>query len=324
MKISKVFDPSEGFAPLVDLVEVTDPTLAHRDNRWWMYLAGQTAHDASTHLFSASLPEGAPLAAAGWRITADPSDSTKVALLSGRARSAPWDRNGGRHCPSYVKGWDPHCRTWVERIYYAGSAEQLWGPYTIGYLEWDGQAWVDQPTPAFTASEPWERGSVYEPNILFHDGKWKLWYVAGSNQEDYLVHGYSESEDGRTNWTPHKIFAPAEWKLFDFCVIHRQHHFEAVFSRVWLAKIPQPETTGLWWTQCDTPSPEFSDWSEAVQIMTTADSPWRTAPWKPAARYSDVDPQKLVVYFDALRHTGEPGPFPFAFTLGCLELDRPK
>jgi len=319
-----VFDPAAGFAQLVDLAEITDATLAQRANRWWMYLAGQTVHDASTHLFSASLPENAPLASTGWRITADPPGSTKVALLSGRSRSAAWDQNGGRHCPAYVKGWDPHRRTWVERIYYAGSAEQLWGPYTIGYLEWNGEAWLDQPAPAFTASEPWERGSVYEPNVLFHDGKWKLWYVSGSNHEDYLVHGYAESEDGRSNWTRHKVFAPAECKLFDFCVIPCQHHFEAVFSRVWVAKTPPPESTGLWWCQCDTPSPEFSAWSEPVPILTAAGSPWHSAPWKPAVRSSETHPNTLLVFFDGLRHTGDPGPFPFAFTLGCLELERPK
>ena len=82
----------------------------------------------------------------------------------------------------------------MERIYYAGAAEYLWGPYTIGFLEWDGEDWVDQTHPAFVANEEWERGSVYEPNLIYHDGRWKLWYVAGSNQEDYLVHGYAESE----------------------------------------------------------------------------------------------------------------------------------
>jgi lysophospholipase L1-like esterase len=27
-----------------------------------------------------------------------------------------------------------------------------------------------------------------------------LWYVAGSDHEDYLVHGYTESADGCTSW----------------------------------------------------------------------------------------------------------------------------
>ncbi len=63
-----MFDLADGFAPLVDLVEITDATLAQHHSRWWMYLAGETVHDASTYLFSASLPEGSLLTATGWRI----------------------------------------------------------------------------------------------------------------------------------------------------------------------------------------------------------------------------------------------------------------
>ena len=48
--------------------------------------------------------------------------------------------------PIVCEGWDPHARKWVERIYYAGAAENLWGPYTIGYLEWDGASgWISAP-----------------------------------------------------------------------------------------------------------------------------------------------------------------------------------
>ena len=39
--------------------------------------------------------------------------------------------------------------------------------------------WVDQSTPALT-NEDWEHGSVYEPNLIYHGSKWKMWYVAGS------------------------------------------------------------------------------------------------------------------------------------------------
>jgi hypothetical protein len=207
---TKIFDPADGFAPLTDPISITDSTVAKRGDRWWMYMGGRVKGKPGINFFSASLPEGAPLSAGGWIVTPERNDGTKIAHLAGQEISKNWDLRGGRHCPSYVRGWDPQRREWVERIYYAGGAGNFLGPYTIGYLEWDGNKWLDQPAPCFVANEEWEHGSVYEPNLIYHDGKWKLWYVAGSNQEDYLVHGYAESADGRTNWTKHQIFFPAQ------------------------------------------------------------------------------------------------------------------
>jgi hypothetical protein len=310
----KVFDPADGYAPLTNVDEMIDATLARHGDQWWMYLAGGIHGHPAIQVASASLPPGAPLAATGWRLTPEPRDPTKLAVLAEQTRSAPWDRDGGRHCPSYVKGWDPHRRQWVERIYYAGASSDLWGPYTIGYLERDGDRWVDQPAPVFVAQEPWERGSVYEPNLIYHDGLWKLWYVAGSNRDDYLVHGYAESVDGSTGWSTHQVFLPAEQKVFDFCVIEANSRFEAVLSRVWLGAEPAPATTGLYWCHAPSPSPRISDWSTPLQIMGPEDRGWHRGPWKPSFRYGDTDPTRLYVFFDGA-YDG------YQFTLGCLELD---
>lgn len=318
---TKIFDPADGFSPLTDVGTVTDCTIAKRDGQWWMYLAGTVAANPGIHLFSASLPAGAPLSATGWRLTADTQNNSHIALLAAQDASAPWDLKSGRHCPSYVKGWDPDRGNWVERIYYAGGAEQVWGPYTIGYLEWDGARWVEQSSPAFRAEEESEHGSVYEPNLIYADGKWKMWYVAGSNQEDYLVHGFAESPNGRTHWTKHEIFAPPELKLFDFRPIQTPQGYEAVFSRVWLAPSPAPAETGLWWCRCDRPSNDLSDWSKPVQIMTAEDRGWHSGPWKPSVHYSETDPHRMFVFFDGIYRKDEPGPFPFAFTLGCIEVE---
>lgn len=318
---TKIFDPADGFSPLTDVGTVTDCTIAKRDGQWWMYLAGTVAANPGIHLFSASLPAGAPLSATGWRLTADTQNNSHIALLAAQDASAPWDLKSGRHCPSYVKGWDPDRGNWVERIYYAGGAEQVWGPYTIGYLEWDGARWVEQSSPAFRADEDWEHGSIYEPNLIYADGKWKMWYVAGSNQEDYLVHGFAESPNGRTDWTKHEVFAPPELKLFDFRPVQTARGYEAVFSRVWLAPTPAPTETGLWWCRCDRPSNDLSDWSKPVQIMTAEDRGWHSGPWKPSVHYSETDPHRMFVFFDGIYRKDEPGPFPFAFTLGCIEVE---
>jgi hypothetical protein len=225
----KIFDPRDLSSPSAG-AEMLDAAVVQHESQWRMYLAGQAAGYGPTDLYSASLHPGAPLTPTGWEFTRNTGG--ELMPIAGRAASRAWDGNGGRHCPSYVKGWDPRRRQWVERLYYAGAAQNLWGPYTIGFLEWNGEQWVDRSEPVFFPAEDWERGSVYEPNLIYHDGKWKMWYVAGSNLDDYLVHGYAESDDGVTGWSRHAVFAPPEWRMFDFCVHQRGDAFDAVFSRV--------------------------------------------------------------------------------------------
>jgi hypothetical protein len=313
----KIFDPGDP-ATASPGAELLDASVVRRGAQWWMFLGGQAAGYGPTDLYSASLAPGAPLSPTGWIPTRNAAG--ELIPLAGRDASRLWDGNGGRHCPAYVKGWDPRKRQWVERIYYAGAAENLWGPYTIGFLEWDGEKWTDLSAPVFRATEPWERGSVYEPNLVYHEGKWKMWYVAGSNHEDYLVHGYAESEDGISGWSEHTVFAPPEMKLFDFCVHPRGEGFDAVFSRVWLAGGTPPPHTGLWWCRADRPSGTLSDWSSPVQIMNAEDRGWHSGPWKPSLAFPDPSGDQALVFFDGLYRTADPGPFPFAFTLGCLEL----
>jgi hypothetical protein len=132
----KIFDPRDA-ATGTHGAELLDSSIALHGARWWMYLAGQAAGFGATDLYRASLEAGAPLSAAGWDISRGAAG--EPAPIAGRERSRIWDGPGGRHCPSYVKGWDPRKSEWVERIYYAGAAENLWGPYTIGFLEWDGE-----------------------------------------------------------------------------------------------------------------------------------------------------------------------------------------
>ena len=317
VKIFDARDPSTGTGG----ADLLDASVVRRGEQWWMYLAGQALGTGPTDIYSASLPWGARLSATGWKLTH--SATGELVPVAGRRLSWVWDGKGGRHCPSYVRGWDSRKGEWVERLYYAAAAENLWGPYTIGFLQWDGEKWADQHEPAFTANEEWEHGSVYEPNLIYHDGKWKLWYVAGSNQEDYLVHGYAESEDGKTGWSQHVVFAPPEMKIFDFCVRQRGDAFDAIFARVWVREGTAPPETGLWWCRADWPSGKLSDWSQPIQIMTAEDRGWHSGPWKPSFQFHEEIRARALVFFDGLYRTSDPGPFPFAFTLGCAEMHLP-
>jgi hypothetical protein len=316
----KIFDPHDASTAAYGS-DLLDASVTKRGEEWWMVLAGQSGGYGATDLFSANLPHGSALSSVGWTPLRD--GAGQLAPLCARSRSTPWDGKGGRHCPSYVKGWDPDKEAWVERIYYAGASENLWGPYTIGFLEWDGEQWEDQPLPVFVADERWEHSSVYEPNLVYHDGKWKMWYVGGSNHEDYLVHGYSESVDGRTGWSRHAVFAAPEMKMFDFCVRRQGDGFEAVFARVWMGRGEMSPDTGLWWCRAKEPFGRFSDWSQPIQIMTAEDRGWHAGPWKPSHQSEDETGRRRFVFFDGMYGTGEPGPFPFAFTLGCAEIELP-
>ena len=112
-------------------------------------------------------------------------------------------------------------------------------------------------------------------------------------------------------------------KMFDFCVRERRDTFDAIFARVWLGQgIPPPET-GLWWCSGATPSGEFTDWSEPLQIMTSEDRGWYSGPWKPSFQFDEQMGERVLVFFDGVYRTSDPGPFPFVFTLGCFGVELP-
>ena len=305
---TKIFDPRDP-ATGTDGAELLDSSVVLRGDQWNMFLAGQAQGFGAPQLYSAALPKGAPLSATGWQLTRDASD--ELMPLAPPAVPGAWDSDGGRHGPAHVRGFDPNTSREVERIYYAGGRDHIGGPYTIGYLEHDGSAWQPQPEPCFHATADWEHGSVFEPNLIYHDGKWKMWYVCGSHQENYLAHGYIESPDGRT-WSAPTLFAPAEMRIFDFCVRRRGDRFDAIFSRI---------EAGLWHCHAEAPHGVLRGWSEPVQIMTAEDRGWHSGAWKPSLAFDNADPQHAFIFFDGMYNTGDGSPFPFAFTLGCLEIE---
>jgi hypothetical protein len=74
---TKVFDPADGFAPLTDVNEVTDPTVFKLGDRWCMCVATEVANRPGIQLATALLPEAAPLSSSGWRLIAEPHDDRR-------------------------------------------------------------------------------------------------------------------------------------------------------------------------------------------------------------------------------------------------------
>ena len=58
----------------------------------------------------------------------------------------------------------------------------------------DGISWTKYPDPVLIPTEDWETSGVTHPTVIFHDGKFKMWYAAlGSGT---WRAGYAESPDG--------------------------------------------------------------------------------------------------------------------------------
>src|SRR3569833_3048987 len=104
LRDTKVFDPRDPStaAPGSDLL---DASLAQSGEQWWMVLAGQPRGNGATDLYRAELARGASLSAEGWKPLRDPAG--ELIPLAARNCEAEWDGRGGRHCPCYVRGWDP-------------------------------------------------------------------------------------------------------------------------------------------------------------------------------------------------------------------------
>jgi hypothetical protein len=315
----KLFDPKDGFGAIKSIRVFTDASVVKRGHQWWMIGGGFDVRKGNIVLLSASLPVGAPLSATGWSITTDPGDPTAALELVPPAAKGSWDGVGGLHCPSYVRGWDPSAGDWRERIYYAGSSTSFAGPYSIGYLEWNGSHWTRHgDSPVFTATEPWEIPTVAEPNVIYYDGKWRMWYLAGPDKANQFLQGYAESIDGKTNWTK-QVYWAGEQNVFDHSILAANGRFESIFARYPLASRKLAPTDGLWWHSSNQPSADAQRWSKATQILSPFDgqAAWHAGGiWKPSFQYSDTDPTRAFVFFDGAYAAS--GPFP-VFTLGCIE-----
>jgi predicted GH43/DUF377 family glycosyl hydrolase len=273
-----------------------DATVARRDGRWWMALPAMREDPRSIVIHEAELPPGATADDDGWIVNTEelaaPADG--------------WDATG-YHCPSYVRG------AGRERIYYASSASwtDITGPYRIGFLEMRDGAWHRHPESVFRATQPFERGTVLEPNLVYAENRWRMWYGTGLSTSDGQVIGYAESADGATDWRDrHVVLTDGE---FDAAVVQTTAGFAMVTARHSLAG-PPPDG-GLYLSH----SEDGRKWTEQECILRTLDgTAWHSAGvWKPSAVY---DRGRLVIFFNGAAPP-DPGTYFPKLAVGRLVLD---
>ncbi|QBD75560.1 hypothetical protein EPA93_05895 [Ktedonosporobacter rubrisoli] len=324
MEKIKLFDTEtgEGMGGITNLTTIGLGSIVKRNNQWEIFLGGREKHSKIIHTFSATLPPDESLSSTNWTIQSFPQDPTVAEPLAASPAPTAWDATGF-HCPSYVRGWDPTllqgAGAWQERIYYASCREwNMAGPYAIGFLEWDGVKWKRYGEPVLQASEPWEFSSVQEPNVIYYEGKWRMWYCAGPNEAQHYLLGYAESEDGKSAWKNRKIFFSADG--FDACVLARHDRFDMLLARLYLTPTYQEarDNSGLWWLSASHLAEALEQWSEPIQILKANDgTPWHNGGvWKPTFHYDDVS-RKFYVFFDA-NCLPKPGAFFGNLTVGRL------
>lgn len=83
------FDMLRGLAPVRNVLGLSDPDVHRIDGRWVMFLGGFTTR-LRVSLFTAVLPEGAPLASDGWALVTD--RDTLYVFFTGTSAKVSWLR----------------------------------------------------------------------------------------------------------------------------------------------------------------------------------------------------------------------------------------
>lgn len=334
-----LWDMVEGPMPR-GLLGVGDPDVHRIHDQWTMFLGG-FATQFRNRLYRATLPQGSDLTSRAWDFDTDRRG--RVAALVPDPPRGSWDA-GGMHTPSYV----PAVGENGERIYYTGrSTSKHYGPksrYAIGLLERQNGEWVRRDSPVIVGDD--HRSSVLEPFVVYADGRYRMWYLANPHeigpgeQPDYELR-CTQSEDGRTGWTPPVVFADTSEGFFDNAVVRRGDEWVMLLARGSnLHGTPDFPAQGLWWMTARHPSADRSDWSTPKRLLDT-DAPG-TPEWfghgtyGPALAFEGSTSTRATVFFTGTRRAPRwpllslqrltrlrrpPVPSPFYLATGTITVD---
>ncbi len=224
------FDDTHLFAPCV----------ARMDDRFWLWYCG-SRDEVSRRVFKLGLatspdgrrftkhPQGPVLA------MPDGEHSVLTPTLLRRTDGEPIRENGrlrmwfssthfqggsGRHTLHETTSsdglrWSKPSAPQLEHAYAPtivkdGPTYRLWytdvrtEPWRFRYAESrDGRRWNRHPKPVMVIDQPWERGRLFYPCVVKHDGLLLMWYGSyWSAHEHKTAIGFAVSRDG-LRWTKH-------------------------------------------------------------------------------------------------------------------------
>ena len=95
------------------------------------------------------------------------------------------------------------CPVWMALLFvFTGSAAEVAPPWQQRPQPWQR---LDQPVlSAHTTQQAWCKVVVYSPHVIFHEGRFRMWYLGTStaSRSNDIALGYAESADG-LKWKEH-------------------------------------------------------------------------------------------------------------------------
>ena len=345
-EVTKILDMREGYAPIRNILGMSDPNIVFIDGQWTMFIGGM-GFGFKTNILRATLPRGATLQSNEWRFDVVPGSRWRAQKLIKQPRRGSWNRC--LHSVCYVTGISGGQQ--VERIYTAGrKSETVLStkiPYTIGYLEKHDGAWVSCGEPLPIQGISGNVGGVLEPKVEYVDGYWHMRYLAlitpGDDKEGMHTILYTRSRDGVTDWSDPIVFSDAEENYFDSVVIPDRStgYLMALTRDSNLLSKPDYPPQGIWLLQAEQYSGDRRDWSPpqlVVDPTKDTDGWYINGMCSPSIRWSDAPGEKNVLYAYFVSATEKsnwfalaassvvhrrlpPPPAPFYFAIGKARID---
>ena len=344
--VTKLLDMRDGYAPIRNILGMSDPSVARVDGRWTMFIGGMGAA-FRTNLLTARLPEGDTLASDRWEFELVPGSRWRAQRLIPQPPRGSWNRclHSVCHVRGRVDGVD------VERIYHAGrSAETVLSttsPYRIGFLERRNGRWVARPQPLEIAGLGTGKG-VLEPKVEHVDGSWHLRYLAltqpGDDKDGNHTILYSRSADGVTGWSEPTVFSDASAGYYDSVALPDRAgsgYLLALTRDSNLFGKPNYPSQGLWLADSADYATTLRGWSSPSLVVDPDDDRdgwYRGGMCSPSLQWSDDpdEPDVLYAFFvTATEHCPWPAravralraghlppvPSPFYFAVGKARIE---